>query len=148
MPGFGDQVSAWVREKQSRMELVRKASVQQAAAEMQQTVANGGRVPHRTGNLLRSILASTAAMPATGPSGARYTGSDPGAVILMAGFEDDIYIGYQANYARRMNYGFVGQDSLGRTYNQSGFHFVEGVRARWPQIVAEQSAILQARSGN
>jgi hypothetical protein len=37
-------------------------------------------------------------------------------------------------YARRVNNGFVGQDSLGRSYDQAGHHMVEQVIAEMPEI--------------
>jgi hypothetical protein len=37
-------------------------------------------------------------------------------------------------YAARVNFGFVGQDSLGRTYDQRGHHMVEQVILEAPQI--------------
>jgi hypothetical protein len=51
-----------------------------------------------------------------------------------------VYLGVQAIYAPRQNYGFVGTDSLGRTYNQSGAFFVEGAGAKWEQFVKEAEA--------
>lgn len=44
-----------------------------------------------------------------------------------------------------MNYGFVGTDSLGRTYNQEGYGFVDGVVQRWQQIVTEAEAKVRGR---
>jgi len=44
-----------------------------------------------------------------------------------------------------MNYGFVGQDSLGRTYNQAGFGFAEDAASKWPAIVAAEAAKLKDR---
>lgn len=38
-------------------------------------------------------------------------------------------------YAKRLEYGFVGQDSLGRTYNQAGRFFVTDTCKKWPQVV-------------
>lgn len=47
-------------------------------------------------------------------------------------------------YARRLEYGFVGTDSLGRNYNQAGRFFVTNNVARWPSIV-ETTAIGLAK---
>ena len=35
----------------------------------------------------------------------------------------------------RLNYGFTGTDSLGRTYNQAGRLFVERNAGRWQEFV-------------
>lgn len=43
---------------------------------------------------------------------------------------DVYFLGNTAKYARRLEYGFVGTDSLGRTYNQVGRYWVQGVMNR------------------
>lgn len=43
-------------------------------------------------------------------------------------------------YARRINDGFIGKDSLGRYYDQSGYHMVE-------QVIAEMPAIAEKAIG-
>ena len=40
-------------------------------------------------------------------------------------------------YARRIDQGFVGIDSLGRHYNQSGVHMVERTIAAMPELEAQ-----------
>lgn len=133
MTWLGTSPSDWVRETKERMTAVYRGSVQELAKEMTQTIPNGGRVPVKTGNLARSLLASTTAMPITGPG--PFAGDDIGPVLLTLEAGDTLYLGYQARYARRQNWGFVGEDSLGRSYNQSGFGFVESAAANWSQIV-------------
>lgn len=51
--------------------------------------------------------------------------------------ENGLVIVNDAVYARRVNSGFVGKDSLGREYHQRGRHMVEQVIAETPQIVAQ-----------
>lgn len=75
-----------------------------------------------------------------------YPAVDIGPALLDWKPGETLYIGFQANYARRMNYGFVGEDSLGRTYNQSGFGFVEKAAARWPFIVDAAAAKVRTQS--
>lgn len=100
---------------------------------MTKTLPNGGNVPVKTGNLARSLLAKTGSMPSTVdiPTGG-FAGQDIGPVLLNWEPGGTLYLGYQAVYARRQNYGFAGTDSLGRTYNQAGFGFVEKAAAKWP----------------
>lgn len=69
---------------------------------------------------------------------------DVGVVALSLELGDKVYLGYQAVYAARQNFGFVGEDSLGRTYNQGGFGFVEKAAAKWPQIVDGVAAKYKA----
>ena len=135
MGQFADTVDQWTKETEQRMTAVWRQSIDDLADTMNRTRANGGRLPHLTGNLMRSLLASTSAMPSTGAPNAKYIGQDVGLVTAGLQLDQTVWLGYQANYARRLNYGFVGQDSLGRTYNQAGAHFVEGAIAEWPNIV-------------
>lgn len=139
---FADQIGAWASQAEARVNAVRNRSIEILAAEMTKTRAQGGRVPFLTGNLARSILASTQGMPdqSEGP----FPGSNVGLVTATLTADQPIWIGYQAVYARRMNYGFVGADSLGRVYNQSGYHFVEGAIAEWGNIVARAAKELQS----
>lgn len=50
--------------------------------------------------------------------------------------EDDEHISIETNveYARRINYGFVGTDSAGRSYDQAGRHMVEQAMQEAPEI--------------
>lgn len=132
---FSAAVGKWASETEDRMIAVYRRSVEMLGEEMTNTKPNGGRVPFDTGNLARSLLASTSEMPKTaqGP----FEGSNVGAVTATLKLTEAIWLGYQANYARRMNYGYVGADSLGRVYNQSGNYFVEGAIDKWPQIVEQ-----------
>ena len=43
-------------------------------------------------------------------------------------------------YARRLEYGFVGKDSLGRTYNQVGRYYVRDTVAKFREVVDEAAA--------
>lgn len=136
MGKFSDLVNDWARETEARMTAVWRGSIDMLADEMTTTRSNGGRLPHISGNLMRSLLASTSAMPAQGPPKKRYTGQDVGVVTAGLSADQKVWLGYQANYAHRQNYGFVGQDKLGRSYNQEGAHFVEAAVELWPTIVA------------
>lgn len=132
----------WAEKTKARIDAIHKRSIEMLAEEMSRTKGQGGRVPFDTGNLARSLLASTQSMPKT--SNDQASGSNVGAVVAAMRVDQPVWLGYQAGYARRMNYGFVGQDSLGRTYNQPGNHFVEGAIAQWPQIV--QNAVNEIQS--
>lgn len=64
--------------------------------------------------------------------------------LICAGMKagDIFYMTNGAAYARRMEYGFVGPDSLGRVYNQAGRHFVRDGVAAAPEIVKQVAAEL------
>lgn len=139
---FSATVDAWARATEQRIQAVHRRSVELLAEEMRNTKPNGGRVPFMTGNLSRSLLASTQGLPKT--SKGPFTGQDVGIVTATMKIDQPIWIGYQAEYARRVNYGFIGADKLGRVYNQAGSYFVEGAIANWQQIVTK--AIAEAKA--
>lgn len=142
---FGAMVEGWCREVPERIEAVRNTAIDKLADEMVRTKGQGGRLPFEFGNLAKSIQASTESMPKTaaGP----FSGSNVGAVTATLKVEQPIWLGYQAVYARRMNYGFVGADSLGRVYNQAGNYFVEGAILQWRSFVAESIREIQMAAG-
>lgn len=53
-----------------------------------------------------------------------------------------------AVYAMRIEYGFVGPDSLGRVYNQQGQFFVTGTVKQWPKIVEQVLKDLKVDDGS
>lgn len=138
---FAESVGAWASQSQARITAVRNTAIDLLAEEMSNTRPNGGRVPFQTGNLARSILASTQGMPKTaeGP----FPGSNVGLVTATLEADQPVWIGYQAAYARRVEMGYVGADSLGRVYNQEGAHFVSGAIADWKNIVTRAAKELQ-----
>lgn len=132
---FSATIGKWASQTEARITAVHRRSVELLGDEMSKTRPQGGRVPFKTGNLARSILASTSGMPRTadGP----FSGSNVGLIAAQIRPEQKVWLGYQAAYARRVNNGFVGADRLGRVYNQQGAYFVEGAIMSWPQIVAK-----------
>lgn len=142
---FSAAVGAWASQTEKRLTAVRRRSVELLGEEMARTRDDGGRVPRDTGNLARSLTASTQSMPKTAE--APFAGSDIGSVTATLDLRQPIWLGYQAIYARRQNYGFVGADVLGRVYNQPGSYFVEGAIANWQQIVAQAVAEVSGGKG-
>ena len=144
MASFTESIDAWVAQTKERLDAVHGRSVELLGEELAKTKPEGGRVPFMTGNLARSLLASKSGMPNTtdGP----YAGSNIGLIAATLKADETVYIGYQAKYAARQEFGFVGNDALGRTYNQSGNHFVEGAIAEWPAIV--KRAVESVKRGN
>lgn len=134
----GVDPSKWAGVSTNSLTALLRNSVQELAKEASTTIPNGGRVPVKTGNLARSVVVDTKPPQiieglATGDYSLGIANIKPG---------DTVYIGWQAKYARRQNYGLVGADSLGRVYNQSGFGFAEAAAAKWPAIVKVQAAKL------
>ena len=138
---FSKAVDDWTSQTEERLDAVYARSVELLGEEMAKSRNEGGRVPFLTGNLTRSLLASKSGMPnvSDGPFG----GSNVGLVAATLKAKETVWLGYQANYAKRMEFGFIGADALGRVYNQQGAHFVSHAVANWPSIV--NKAIKEVR---
>lgn len=133
MANFSSIIKDWTKKTQEKQTAVYRRSVELLGEEMTNTKPNGGNVPFLTGALARSLLASTQGMPKN--SDKIPAGSNVGLVASGLNLNQTVWLGYQAKYARRQNYGYVGADSLGRVYNQQGSYFVEKAIAKWPQLV-------------
>lgn len=140
MGSFSAQVKAWGDKAKRNTGIVFRESVQSLARDVFY------RTPLVTGNLRRSLLSSGVAMPSVKPN-VEFATDPMGQVdFTIAGLDvgDTFYLGFQAAYARRVNYGFTGADSLGRMYNQPGQFFVEASAAKWQQFVAAAVAKVNA----
>jgi hypothetical protein len=137
----GTNPATWAGNASAMLTALLRNSVQELAKEASRTVNEGGRVPVKTGNLSRSVVVDN--QPPRIIEGLATGDYSLGIAAIVPG--DTIYIGWQAKYARRQNYGFVGADSLGRVYNQSGYGFAEATAAKWPSILAAQAAKLGGR---
>lgn len=142
---FSASVSEWAQQEIGAAEAIFQDAAQTVANEVKTPIASGGHMPVKTGNLRRSLMASTAEMPSIKEGKQQFT--DGGIEMIIAGAElgSTVFLGFQAAYALRMEFGFVGEDSLGRTYNQEGFGFVASVAQRWPQIVKDSEAKVRTR---
>lgn len=143
MATFSQQIGAWASATEQRIDAVHKRSLEKLSMEMTRTKAEGGTVPFQTGNLSRSLTASTSGMPKTSTQPS--SGSNATAVIATLRPGQAIFLGYTAGYARRRNYGYVGADALGRVYNEEGDHFVERAIGMWDQLVFQ--AVQEVRTG-
>jgi hypothetical protein len=142
---FSAAVDAWVRATKERIEAVFHIATEDLAEEV---VA---KAPIDTGFLRHSFQASGTQMPliradAKPAEGAKYP-ADAGPINLVISnvpLGETVYLGFVAAYALRIEYGFVGQDALGRTYNQAGRGMVRLAAQNWPWIVAEATARAKA----
>lgn len=155
---FTDQVQEWADKTKSNLEWVFRESASRVIREMQRvgpSVAHpgggdGGHLPVDLG-FLRASLIATLNAPATGVKvnngdvHVSYSEGPTQLIILGAKLGDSIFAVYTAAYARRMEYGFVGNDSLGREYHQSGYGFVRLAVQQWPHIVQAVVAEAQKR---
>lgn len=103
--------------------------------------------PVKFGNLRGHWTAGIGTPPSGGANGL-----DPGGAISVARLNavaatlvmgQTYYAVNGAPYAARLEYGFVGTDALGRTYNQAPRAFVRNTIARAPQIAEDALARIK-----
>lgn len=131
----GIDPSAWSENTDKLLTALLRNSVQKLGE------AAAGEVPVVTSNLARSVVIDDKP-PKRGEPDQKFTSQDfvLGVSKIVPGGE--AYVGWQAIYSARVNYGFTGMDSLGRNYNQSGNGFAERVAAQWPAILKAEAARL------
>lgn len=134
MTGFAASVDAWAKETEARLLEIFKRACYLLIEELKLSKKNGGKVPYDLGRMADSLEGAINSIVATSDADPPPVG-DPGGKVAMLELGDVLHLGYQAIYARRQNYGFVGEDSMGRTYNQEGNHFVEYAASMWPVMV-------------
>lgn len=135
MADFSASVERWVRQAKGRSEAAFRAMGMEA----------GGRVKELTPvvtGFLRANWLDTIDVDVEMKPG---WGKNLGEAIAQAKIGDTIYILNPVVYARRIEYGFVGEDSLGRRYNQPGRGMVQQVLAELPEIA--ESAVVSVSSG-
>jgi hypothetical protein len=112
-----------------------------------------GNLPVDTGFLRASLVVGSAPLnaPVTTPPKDGGSATWDAAVVTLAlnnaDLSDVVEARYTAAYARRIEYGFTGTDSLGRSYSQRGTRFVALAAQQWPQIVAAVAAETKSKAG-
>lgn len=134
MTSFAAQVSAQIAKSKVKLRYVAVNAIQDVmeAAQTPQAPASRsgggfieGRIPVDTSALINSLTTSQG-----GKGETAY-------IAALAGFEpgESISFIWAMPYAMRIEMGFVGTDSLGRSYNQAGRHFVSYNAARFSTFV-------------
>lgn len=131
-----------MHETEGLLEALTKQAVQELVTEMQTTHFNGGlnRIEH--GWHLASfqvVLNGEPQLPtrkAEKGEAPAWSGSEIALQIAGMKLGDTITGSYGMAYSMRLEYGFTGQDELGRTYNQPAYAFVRTAAQNWPAIVA------------
>lgn len=98
--------------------------------------------PVDTGFMRSSYFASVNVIP-SGQGGAGTAAINAVAMALKPG--DIYYLGNVAVYARRVEYGYAGTDSLGRTYNQPGRFWMANVVDRASIFLSEAAQEVAGR---
>lgn len=137
MTSFSASVSKWTEKATRNQVLVFRSATQDLVDAVLLSKHSGGNMPIDTGNLRRSLMGSTAAMPTVQRGVTDFPDNSGQISLTIAGAKltDTIYLGFQAPYALRMEYGFIGEDAIGRYYNQSGNQFVGLAAQRWQEFV-------------
>jgi len=134
---FSASVRAFAGKTAMQMRDVFAESVQDVMDTAQLPKEKGGRMP-----VVSSQLRNSVASGLNGSFGA--TGPDSYIVTLSEMELGDVArFAWTAPYARRIEFGFTGTDSLGRSYAQSGQHFVGAAAAQFPQFVATNAARIK-----
>lgn len=141
----GTDPSRWAEQKDGLLTALLRNSVQALAKEAASTIPNGGRVPVKTGNLGRSVVVDNKPPEVDAPGVEHKVQRDISGGIGAIVPGQPVYIGWTPRYAARVNFGFVGEDSLGRSFNQSGAGFAEAAAAKWPEIVKAEAAKLSGK---
>jgi hypothetical protein len=137
---FSAQIGEITDKIAKNMDLIAKDAIQttfHAMTEVQPSVEDTGgtfavgKVPVKTGYLVgTAFCAVNGEQTAAGNVGSK---TPPDFSMGVAGMRvGDVVVGaFTAPYARRIEYGFSGTDSLGRTYNQAGRFFVRQAAQGW-----------------
>jgi hypothetical protein len=109
----------------------------------------GRRVVRHHAMLLTTRIKANANLPAGGPPGPRNITGDYNASwttrFADSGAVMEAIVGTDRPQARRLEYGFVGVDILGRHYNQPAYpHVAPAVEATRPEFLHDMSGIFQA----
>ncbi|HEL5053342.1 TPA: hypothetical protein UOA92_001116 [Stenotrophomonas maltophilia] len=137
---FGSQVRAFAEKAKAMQGVIFRESATKLMEEANTPEAQGGKMPVDTGFLRNSAAASVEGMPSDGAQ-------TPELVFATMELGQAVWAGWTAKYAMRMEHGFQGEDSLGRTYAQAGKGFARAAAQRWDFIVAEVTADVKGRMG-
>ena len=132
---FAGKINSWVSQTDERMNYVHREATWKLIKEMQNTV------PYKDGYLKASLSTSLNLAPL--PADVEAIGN-PGTwneqvaydLVHDSTYEDRIVSNYTMVYARRLEYGFTGTDSLGRSYNQPPRGWVRKAAQKWKRFVA------------
>jgi hypothetical protein len=134
-------ISAWGERAKRNLRQVCAIAFQDICGEILRPASEGGW-PVVTGFSRNSWFASINQLP---QASAGTSNPEASYIAVAASFElgDVLYFGNMAAYARRLELGFIGQDSLGRQYNQQGRFIVQNVMNRADEIFAAAAARVE-----
>lgn len=151
MGAFLDTILEFRAETDSRNTAVLRLAAQALANDITNPRAKGGKMPVDTGFLRNSFQAQlndnqfTALNPKTDTE-VNYNPSAVSLIINKMELGDILYFAFTAEYARRLEYGFHGKDSLGRRYHNPPMAFVRSYAAWWQLYVDDAAKTLNVSS--
>lgn len=137
---FGAKL-ATIRDKtKEQMRAVLSHSVQDVMDVAQTPTENGGNMPVLDGYLINSVVSELNGAIVGQASEAEDKGGGQSSVniaLVVAEIApgDVARFGWTAAHAMRQHEGFVGEDELGREYDQGGKFWIDGAAAEWQKIV-------------
>lgn len=144
-------VARFEEEAPRRAIAVRNLAIQKMNADMQRPVGDGGQMPIKDGFLRASFTAVIGRdPPPMTKAGSTPTSYDPGQITLVlegAPLDGALTFAWTMEYAMRQHYGFVGEDKLGRTYNQAGYHWVTTHTPNWQRYINDAAAEIRKAVG-
>lgn len=138
MANFADQVKGFAEKAKARQLAIFRKSAEQVMERANVPKAQGGRMPVDTSALRNSTVAGIG-----GPEAAT---QPPALVFATMQVGQTVTAGWSVAYARRMEYGFFGTDSLGREYAQQGNGFLRAQTQNWAFIVDEVTQQIKAQN--
>ena len=132
---FAAQVRAFAERSKRKQEVIFRTSAARVLEEANVPESAGGRMPVDTSFLMNSRGATVS------PGGAL---QDAPPVFARMQVGETVQAGWSAVYAMRQEFGFMGQDSLGREYNQGGKAFLRTALQRWQEFVDDATRHAEA----
>jgi len=141
--GFLQAVNKWTKETKERSEASFKAGLKDFSTELTETT------PIDTGFLRSSLVVGVKGSVPSGPNaeyGSSYNSTRISNAIDSVKLGDRVVFIYGATYARRLEYGFTGIDSLGRHYNQAGRFWITAAGQKYRSIMRRAATRLRNSS--
>lgn len=137
---FAAQLGAIRDKTKAQMHAVLSHSVQDVMDAAQTPTANGGNMPVLDGHLINSVVSELNGSVVGEVSDSEDKGGGQSSVniaLVVAEIApgDTARFGWTAAHARRQHEGFVGEDELGREYDQGGHFWIDKAAAGWQGIV-------------
>ena len=137
---FSEQVRQFNKEAKDKQNRILQEAIRLLLAE----VINA--MPKEDGNLANSVqVGFDGVKPIDHDNRATYADPSGSNAMSLLSVEagKPVYISITAPYALRANYGFTGQDALGRLFNNRGAFYIQIGEAKWNGFVRQAAASVK-----